>query len=334
MPTFRVLVAYDGTDFVGWQRQASGVSIQGLLEEALKPLEGRSVTVTGAGRTDAGVHALGQVAAFSLERPIDPATIVRALNARLPPDVRATFAEEVPSAFRVRFDARSKTYRYRIWNADVVPPFERRYVWHLTGALDLAAMNAAARMLEGTHDFAAFQASGGDAESTTRTVMASRVMGTGRAGRSGGSGRADGLCGTDGTKRREETNKEGESMRRESSVLSHLSDLSHLSHLSHTTYPTHLTDPTCLTDPTHLTYPTSPARAPLVLYEIIGDGFLRHMVRAIVGTLVEIGRRRRPPEWMGEVLASRTRTAAGRSAPACGLFLVSVDYGDAVAAEP
>jgi tRNA pseudouridine38-40 synthase len=244
MPTFKITIAYDGTDFVGWQRQAKGTSIQGLLERALGELDGRPVVVTGAGRTDAGVHALGQVAGFSLERTIEREAVVRALNARLPADVRVLSAAEVPPAFHARFDARAKTYRYRIWNADVMSPFERRYAWQVVGALDVQSMDAAARLLEGHHDFAAFRAAGGAARTTDRTMTASRVD----------------------------------------------------------------------------------RRDPLVVYEITGDGFLRYMVRAIVGTLVEIGCGRRPAEWMGRVLGWRDRARAGPTAPPEGLFLVRVDY--------
>src|SRR5206468_10322621 len=121
--TFKIILAYDGTGFVGWQRQATGTSIQGLLEEALRALEDRDVTVTGAGRTDAGVHALGQVASFSLARAMDPDVLVRALNARLPAAVRVLTAAEAPAAFHARFDARKKTYRYQIWNGEVMSPF-------------------------------------------------------------------------------------------------------------------------------------------------------------------------------------------------------------------
>src|SRR2546425_10005369 len=134
MPSYRINLAYDGTDFVGWQRQASGTSIQGLLEDALRALDERDVTVTGAGRTDAGVHALGQVAAFTLARELAPDAVVRALNARLPDAVRVLAADAVAPSFHPRFDARAKTYRYRIWNGGVLSPFERRYAWHLIGA--------------------------------------------------------------------------------------------------------------------------------------------------------------------------------------------------------
>jgi len=250
--TFRITLAYDGAGFVGWQRQASGVSIQGLLEDALERIDGRPVAVAGAGRTDAGVHAYGQVASFVLAGGHDAPTIARALNAHLPQEIRVVSASDAPPDFHARFDARSKTYRYRIWNGEVVSPFERRFVWHLVGPLDVAAMRRAAARIEGAHDFASFQAAGGETHTTERRVLRSTIVGE-PAGESG----------------------TGE----------------------------------------------------ILAYEITGDGFLRHMVRAIAGSLVEVGRGRKSPEWISEVLASRTRTAAGPTAPAHGLFLVSVDYG-------
>ena len=257
MPTFKITFAYDGTSYVGWQRQAAGVSVQGIIEDALGDLDGRPVPVAGAGRTDAGVHALGQVASCSLERQIEPAVVLRALNARLPADVRALTAEPVAADFHARFDARRKTYRYRIWRADVMNPFERWFAWHITGPLDVGAMDAAARVLEGRHDFAAFRTAGGDIKTTERTIVQSRV-----------SARTVPV--------HEGTQKTGE----------------------------------------------------LITYEISGDGFLRHMVRAIAGTLVEIGRGRWTSDRMRDILASRDRAHAGVTAPPEGLFLVSVEYGD------
>lgn len=247
MPAFKITVAYDGTDFVGWQRQANGVSIQGLIEDALADIDGHPVAVTGAGRTDSGVHALAQVAGFTLDRAMRPPVLVRALNAHLPEAIRVTAAEEVPASFHARFAARSKTYRYRILNTDIASPFERRYAWHVPGALDLDAMRAAAQMLEGQHDFAAFQAAGSDVASTVRDILSSRIA----------------VCPQPG----------------------------------------------------------------LLTYEITGSGFLRHMVRTIVGTLVEIGRGRRPAASMGHLLVLSDRSQAGPTSPASGLFLVGVDYG-------
>jgi tRNA pseudouridine38-40 synthase len=255
LPTFKITVAYDGGPFVGWQRQATGASVQGLLEDALRTLDDRDVTVHGAGRTDAGVHALGQVASFTLRRDITAAVVQRALNNHLPEAVRIVLAEEAPAAFHARFGAKSKTYRYRIWNADVASPFEQSYAWFVRGPLAFDAMQAAARPLEGRHDFAAFQAADGTQRTTEREVFASRLIAEA-----------------------EELAVPGRSVGR------------------------------------------------LITYEISGSGFLRHMVRAIAGSLVEVGCGRRASEWMSEVLVSRDRTSAGPTAPAHGLFLVRVDY--------
>jgi tRNA pseudouridine38-40 synthase len=241
--TYRLTIAYDGTGLVGWQRQASGTSIQGLLEDALSELDGRPARVTGAGRTDAGVHAHGQVASVTLERGLAPDALMRAVNARLPAAVRVMAAVEAPADFHARFGARAKRYRYRIWYGEVISPFERAYAWHVRApALDTTAMAEAAALVAGTHDFAAFQAAGSDVASTVRTVTTSIIA----------------------------------------------------------------------------------ADPPLVTYDIAGDGFLRHMVRGLVGTLVEVGRGRWPPSRMREVIASRDRALAGASAPPEGLFLVAV----------
>jgi tRNA pseudouridine38-40 synthase len=266
MPSFRITVAYDGTDFVGWQRQATGTSIQGLLEDAARALDDRKVTVIGAGRTDAGVHALGQIAAFTLQRTISADTLVRAMNARLPETVRVLDASEVPAAFHPQFDARAKTYRYRMWNADAMSPFERRYAWHLPCRLEVEAMRAAARLLEGEHDFAAFQGTKSEVATTTRRIFISRIADCGL--------RIDGGLA---------------SLRPRSAIHN--------------------------------------PQSALIEYEITGSGFLRHMVRSIVGSLVEVGRARQPVDWIARVIASRDRCAAGQTAPACGLFLVGVDYG-------
>jgi tRNA pseudouridine38-40 synthase len=262
MHTYKITIAYDGTRFVGWQLQPSGISIQGLLEEALGALDEREVIVTGAGRTDAGVHALGQVASFSVHRAIDGDGLVRALNARLPPEVRVVAADPVEAIFHARFDATRKTYRYRIWNAAVLSPFERHYAWHISSPLDVEAMNAAAVLVEGCRDFSAFQAAGSATTSPVREVFASRV--------------------------------------------SLLDD-----------------------DPHHPERIAGAADARLVVYEATGSGFLRHMVRNIVGSLVEIGRGRRSVEWIAEVIEGRDRDLAGPTAPPQGLVLVAVEYGRA-----
>ena len=246
MPTFKLTIAYDGTDFVGWQRQPSGLSIQGLLEDALTDLDGREVSVVGAGRTDAGVHAQGQVASVRLSRTIAADALIRAINIRLPGSVRIHEAVEVVNDFHARFHARTKRYRYRIWNAAVLSPFERPYAWHVPMALDPGAMAEAAAALIGTHDFAAFQGTGSDTLTTTRTITVSSIV-------------------------------------------------------------------------------TAEA---LVCYDAAGEGFLRHMVRNIVGSLVEVGRGHRSPTWISEVLASRDRSRAGPTAPPQGLFLMAVAYDE------
>jgi tRNA pseudouridine38-40 synthase len=247
MRNLKLTVSYDGTDYVGWQRQAEGISIQGLLEDALAPFEGKPVTVQGAGRTDAGVHALGQVASVRIAAAIDAATLGRALNAVLPIDVRIVSVEEEDAQFHARFSATGKTYEYRIVNAPFVSPFIHRYVSHVPPRLDFDAMRAATAMLRGRHDFAAFQSAGSDTPSSERTISGIDWI------------------------------------------------------------------------------PGSGADLPSIL-RISGDGFLRHMVRNIAGTLIEIGRGRWPPSEMAAILSSRDRSRAGTTAPAQGLFLVAVMY--------
>lgn len=248
MRTIRLTLQYDGTSYVGWQRQAEGTSIQQLLEDALLPIEGARVVVHGAGRTDAGVHALGQVASLTLTAAIEPATLSRALNAVLPEDVRVTAVTEVDAGFHARFSATGKVYEYRILNAPYATPFLRRYALHVKAPLDLDAMRAASAALLGEHDFSAFQAAGSDVHTAVRTIHRLEWL------------------------------------------------------------------------------PGSSPDEPLVMC-IEGDGFLRHMVRNIAGTMIEIGRGRWPPASLAGILASRDRRRAGNTAPAHGLFLQRVHYG-------
>ena len=252
MRTLKLILQYDGTDYVGWQRQAEGASIQGLLEDALHPIEGAGVNVHGAGRTDAGVHALGQVASVRLTASMDAVTLARALNAVLPLDVRVARAEAMPDDFHARFSSSGKVYDYRLVNAPFASPFVRRYVWHVIPPLNIEAMREAALTLVGEHDFAAFQGTGSDVHTSVRTVRRIDWLGSGGA------------------------------------------------------------------------------EDPLVM-QIEGDGFLRHMVRSIAGTLVEIGLGRWTPRDMAAILASKERARAGTTAPAAGLVLREVLYSHRIA---
>ncbi|HSC28309.1 MAG TPA: tRNA pseudouridine(38-40) synthase TruA [Vicinamibacterales bacterium] len=171
MRTLKLTIEYDGTDLVGWQRQTEGVSVQGLLEDALAAFEGAPVTVHGAGRTDAGAHALGQVASVTLRAVHAVEAIHRGLNVALPPAVRVLAIEEAPAGFHARFSAVSKTYEYRIVNAPFVSAFLHRYVWHVPGRLSVEAMREGASSLAGRHDFAAFQGAGTPVHNTVRTIL-------------------------------------------------------------------------------------------------------------------------------------------------------------------
>ena len=247
MRNFRLRLAYDGTNYVGWQRQANGLAVQQLVEEATAPLVPDAPVmpvVNGAGRTDAGVHALGQVASVRLDVDFAADAVHRALNVRLPPDIRILEVADVDPAFHARFDARGKCYRYRLSTAPILSPFDRWYVWHAPGRCDVELMRKGAAVLVGRHDFASFQARGSATLDTVRTIRSITVE-----------------------------QHDGE-----------------------------------------------------IWVEVDGDGVLRHMVRAIVGSLFEIGVKTRPPGWLGDVLRKRDRQAAGATAPAAGLTLLDVRY--------
>jgi tRNA pseudouridine38-40 synthase len=271
MRNLKLTLAYDGTRFVGWQRQADGESIQGFLEDALARFEGAPVTVHGAGRTDAGVHALGQVASAAVTFTHPTATVVRALNAQLPEDIRILEVTDAAPDFHARFSARSKTYRYHIRDGGAGDPFTRAFVWQLAESLDVSAMHAAAAALVGRHDVAAFQSTGTDVASTTRTIFRSEL-------------------------------------RDSSADYSAVRGFESFAMFEHS--------------------PRERAERSgrLFVYEVTADGFLRHMVRAIVGTLVDVGRGWRSAESMAQLIEHGTRAEAGATAPPHGLFLVSVDY--------
>jgi tRNA pseudouridine38-40 synthase len=243
----RFNVAYDGTDFHGWQVQPGLSTIQGTLENVIGSIEGASVHVEGSGRTDAGVHALAQVAAVTLSNPIPVDNFRRAVNRLLPATIRISNVEEAAPDFHPRFDARRKTYEYRIFRDEICPPFERRWVYHHPYPLIEDTMMDAAALYVGEHDFTAFAAADErDAlgHSKRRNIYESR------------------LC------------REG----------------------------------------------------PRLVYRVVGSGFLKHMVRNLVGVLLEIGKRNFDAADLRDRLQNGANYRRGPTAPASGLFLISVEY--------
>ena len=266
MHNIKLTVAYDGSDFHGWQIQPGHPTIQGVLSEVLGRITQEPVTLYGAGRTDAGVHAWGQVANFQTESAIKPPELARAVNALLPASIRVREAEEVCGDFHARWLACAKTYRYRICREKLATPFQWRYVLHYPYALDFVAMADAARLLEGEHDFTSFSASSGSEEqdrqrSMQRHIYSSDMRQTPWA--------IDGEMLPD----REGTSPNGE-----------------------------------------------------WTYGVRGRSFLRHMVRKIMGTLLEVGRGRMAPEDIPALLQLRDRARSGPTVAPQGLCLVSVEY--------
>lgn len=253
MRNIRLVLAYDGTDFHGWQRQPHALTFQEVLETAVTRITGDKTKLSASGRTDAGVHAARQVANFKTACPIPCRNLIKALNDILPASVRVRNAEEVAPSFHARYSAISKTYRYRILQGAICPPFLARYVYHHPYRLDFEAMAQAAKLLDGEHDFTSFA----------------------------GTDPAD-KC----SKKRE-----GENVRR----------------VFHSRIAVR-------------------EKLPLIVYEIRGSGFLYHMVRNIVGTLLEVGNGKLTSEDIPAILEARDRSRAGPTAPASGLWLVKVDY--------
>src|SRR5205085_2452842 len=249
---YKLTLQYDGTDFHGWQMQGAERTVQGELTRVLSLLEGRAVTVHGAGRTDAGVHAEAQVASVELAREFAPGKLRAAVNGNLAPDVRVSAVELVPADFHARYSARGKTYRYRLFNAPYLSPFLARFAHHDARAFDLERMTECARLFIGEHDWTAFSAAQADVQTRVRRVtrldVSERWSATGR-------GR-------------------------------------------------------------------------LIEVSASADGFLRYMVRAIVGTLLEVGRGEREPETITQAIAAGNRALVGATAPAKGLTLIKVHYDD------
>jgi tRNA pseudouridine38-40 synthase len=240
----KITIEYDGTRYHGWQIQARGETIQAVLERAVSTFLKTPTRVTGSGRTDAGVHALGQVANFFSSEIYNPHRIRRALNALTPDDIAIKEVEIVPDSFDARRDGRSRVYEYHILNRPTASPFYRHRAWHLHESLDLESMRSAITCLLGEHDFTSFRATACDAEHAVRQI-----------------------------------------------------------------YRTSLD-----------------SRGELLVYTVEATAFLRHMVRNIIGTVVEVGRGSRDAESFNELLKARDRTKAGPTAPPHGLFLVEVKY--------
>lgn len=238
----KLVLSYDGTDYCGWQRQPDERTVQGVVEDALADLAGKKIPVAGAGRTDAGVHAQGQVASFKADLGLRGGELLRALNALLPGDIRVLSAGSAPPGFHARKAARSKVYRYRILNSPRISPFQFRYVLHWPGPLDVKRMSEAAAKFSREADFSAF--------SSNRLLHPVRRVSRSRLHK----------------------------------------------------------------------------RGPEIVYTVEADGFLRYMVRTIVGTLLEVGRGKIEPEAIEDLFAGKKRTLRSPTAPAKGLCLVKVLY--------
>jgi tRNA pseudouridine38-40 synthase len=250
MRNLKLILSYDGSEFSGWQVQPDAPTVQGTLASAIGRVTGEKVLPQGSGRTDAGVHALAQVATFVTESSVPTANFVKALNDVLPPSVRVLEVTEQPQEFHARHSARAKTYRYRIFRGSICPPFLARYVWHYPYPLDEKAMQEAAKLVVGEHDFTSFAAA--DPERGCEEGSASNLR------------------------------------QIFSSMWVRLQDE--------------------------------------LAYTVRGSGFLHHMVRNLVGTFIVVGKGTLSVEDVARILEARNRSAAGPTAPASGLYLVSAEY--------
>lgn len=241
----KLTIEYDGSNYLGWQRQNDPRTVQGTIESAILTLTGKPATLTGSGRTDAGVHALGQVASFLTDSHLHVKDVQNALNAILPKDIIILDCEEMPDRFHARYDVISKTYRYHIINRLLPPAIGRQYAWHIKHPLNTGAMTQALTLLTGRHDFASFEGAGSPRSSSVREIMNASL-------KFEEDGRLD--------------------------------------------------------------------------ITLQADGFLRHMVRNIIGTLVDVGMAKIAPNGVNTILEAKDRSRAGITAPAQGLFLVSVCY--------
>lgn len=270
---FKMTVAYDGTNYSGWQVQPGRITIQSMLEKAIALVCRERVRVTGSGRTDSGVHAIGQVASFSLQSwKASASDLCRALNSKLPSDIAISEITDAVEDFHAIRDALGKRYRYQIQIGGTRDAFEFRYRWHVQGPIDVEAMREAATLLLGKHDFASFQAVGADRKSTVRTVRDLVII-----EQKNPRELAPGII-----------NNAASDNVGQGRGASHLGQ-----HIA---------------------------------IEIEADGFLYNMVRNIVGTLIEVGRRKHPIGWVQQVLEANDRKQAGPTAPPHGLCLLHVHY--------
>lgn len=273
LQNWKLILAYDGTEFHGWQVQPGKLTVQGELQSALERVTGESPLPQGSGRTDAGVHALGQVTSFELAAPIPAENLLRALNRTLPPSIRILETRTVSSAFHARHSAVAKTYEYRIFRGAICPPTLARYVYAYSWPMDVAFLQMAARLFEGEHDFLSFAAT--DPDLTTRNLEPSPE--------------------------------------RDAEVKAPLVPLTTIRTIYSSDWEKHETE-----------------AGALLIYRVRGNGFLHHMVRNLVGTMLEVGRGKLHASQIHGILAERNRDAAGPTAPARGLFLVSVEYDEQV----
>jgi len=309
MKTLRLTLAYDGTRFAGWQTQRDRRTVQGELEAAAQRVTHSEAKALASGRTDAGVHALGQVVALRVETHLPANVLQRALNAELPEDIVVLASSDAAADFHPIRDALGKRYRYLIHDGPVREVFWRGRGWdYRHGRLDVGAMRRAAGLLIGRHDFAAFQTSGAERATTIRhvrelivlrhppTMSSQPIHGQLKPSGAGQGGAGEiGPCATGAWPVPDDW----------------------------------ITSPSpgdWITSPSPGDWITSPSPGDWITVEIEADGFLYNMVRAIVGTLVEVGRGAQPADWVAEVLASTDRRRAGPTAPPQGLFLVQVDY--------
>jgi tRNA pseudouridine38-40 synthase len=255
MRNIKLIIQYNGANYSGWQSQPEGKTIQGLFEDALKTITGEEINVIASGRTDAGVHALGQCACFMTGSLLAPDVLRDALNAHLPLDIRVMSAEEVAADFHARFSALNKSYIYLISTSRIISPFLLPFLWRIPQKLDVDAMTEAMDLLKGTHDFSAFRASGCGAKTAVRTIT--------------------------------------------EASLNKLDKLNFMS---------------------------LQISGDFLRFRFEGDAFLRHMVRNMVGTIVEVGKGRMQPGDITKLFAQGDRRCAGPTAPAQGLFLEKITY--------